>query len=148
MGYSGNIRANIDSRARIGAGGDINVRQNKINFFASANYNQRKSISDGLTTRRTLGDSTYYSLQDDHSVVRGQFGFGRAGVDYFISNRNTLSIAANFARGSFNPNTNSDIWVDTLSQGSNTSFYNRAADVSGNFRNLGSTISLAFAVAG
>ncbi len=142
VGYNGSLRANIDSRARVGFGGDINLRQQKLNFFASGMYMQRKSISNGRTTRTNLFDNPNTELyQLDKSIMLGEFGFGRAGVDYFISNRNTLSIAANFARGSFNPNTNSDIWVDTLSQGSNTSFYNRAADVSGNFRNLGSTIS-------
>src|SRR5678809_584604 len=43
VGYNGNARVNVDSRAKIGLGGDINIRQNKINFFANLNYNQRKS---------------------------------------------------------------------------------------------------------
>src|SRR5690349_18696266 len=55
VGYSGNLRANIDSRAKFGFGGDINIRQDKINVFASGMFNQRKSISTGLTERKTLG---------------------------------------------------------------------------------------------
>ncbi len=54
IGYSGNVRTNLDSRARFGIGGDINVRQNKINVFASGQYNQRKSISTGTTDRGKL----------------------------------------------------------------------------------------------
>src|SRR5438309_7103352 len=38
-GYNGGIRTGIDSRGRVNLGGDINFRQNKINFFASGNYN-------------------------------------------------------------------------------------------------------------
>ncbi|TAL44293.1 MAG: TonB-dependent receptor, partial [Chitinophagaceae bacterium] len=45
VGYNGSVRANIDSRARIGIGGDINLRQNKLNLFAGGQYMQRKSIS-------------------------------------------------------------------------------------------------------
>lgn len=142
VGYNGSLRANIDSRARVGFGGDINLRQQKVNFFVSGMYNQRKSIGTGRTERINLFDNPQTELfQRDRSVMLGEFGFGRAGFDYFISNRNTLSVAANFARGSFNPNSSSDIWVDTLAPVNNSSFYDRNSDVSGNFRNLGTTIS-------
>ncbi len=142
VGYNGSIRTNIDSRARFGLGGDINLRQQKVNLFASGMFNQRKSISDGTTTRTNLFDNpdTYIS-QYDHSVMEGQFGFGRAGLDYFISNRNTLSLSANFAKGSFNPATRSDIHIDTLfTPTTRSSFYERNSDMNGNFRNLGATI--------
>ncbi|MGZ8550558.1 MAG: outer membrane beta-barrel protein, partial [Chitinophagaceae bacterium] len=143
VGYNGNLRTNIDSRARVGFGGDINLRQQKLNLFASGMYNQRKSISNGNTTRTNLFDNPdAYIFQTDRSVQIGQFGFGRAGLDYFISNRNTLSLSANFARGSFKPNTESDILIDTLyTPDKSSSFYNRSSDMKGNFRNLGSTIS-------
>lgn len=143
VGYNGNLRTNIDSRARVGFGGDINLRQQKLNLFASGMYNQRKSISNGNTTRTNLFDNPdTYIFQTDRSVQLGQFGFGRAGLDYFISNRNTLSLSANFARGSFKPNTESDILIDTLyTPDKSSSFYNRSSDMKGNFRNLGSTIS-------
>ncbi|HKZ65501.1 MAG TPA: outer membrane beta-barrel family protein [Chitinophagaceae bacterium] len=143
VGYNGNVRTNIDSRARVGFGGDINLRQQKLNIFASGMFNQRKSISNGTTTRTNLFDSPdTYILQTDRSVQMGQFGFGRAGLDYFISNRNTLSLGVNFARGSFKPNSESDISIDTLyTPDKSSSFYNRMSDRKGNFRNLGTTIS-------
>ena len=53
-GYNGSLRAGIDQRAKVNLGGDINVRQGKINMFANANFNQRKSISTGTTSRETL----------------------------------------------------------------------------------------------
>jgi len=142
VGYNGNLRANIDSRARVGVGGDINLRQQKVNFFVSGMYNQRKSISTGRTTRQNLFDDPETSLfQRDRSVMLGGFGFGRAGFDYFISNRNTLSLSVNMARGSFRPNSTSSIWVDTLAPVNASSFYERESAVKGNFRNLGSTLS-------
>ncbi|HRF20315.1 MAG TPA: TonB-dependent receptor, partial [Chitinophagaceae bacterium] len=54
VGYNGSVRANIDSRARIGLGGNFNLRQDKINYFLNVNYNQRKSISNGTTDRTTF----------------------------------------------------------------------------------------------
>ncbi len=44
-GYNGNVRASIDSRGRPGAGGDFNVKQGKINFFANTMIGLRKSLS-------------------------------------------------------------------------------------------------------
>ena len=52
VGYNGNVRANIDSRARVGGGGDINLRREKVNYFLSGMYNQRKSISTGNNRQR------------------------------------------------------------------------------------------------
>ena len=54
VGYNGGLRAGIDSRARVNLGGDINVRQNKVNMFVSGMYNQRKSKSWGETDRLNL----------------------------------------------------------------------------------------------
>jgi len=51
-GYNGNVRASIDSRARPGFGGDINIKQQKVNFFASGMLGIRKSKRD-VTTERT-----------------------------------------------------------------------------------------------
>jgi hypothetical protein len=50
-GYNGNVRASIDSRGRPGGGGDVNIKQQKINFFASAMLGMRKSISEVKTER-------------------------------------------------------------------------------------------------
>lgn len=107
VGYAGNIRTNIDSRARIGGGGDLNVRQDKVNFFAAGQYHQRKSISEGVTDRITYDTIPVISFQDDNNVMKGAFGFGRAGVDYFINNRNTITVSGNIARGKMSPNSES-----------------------------------------
>jgi outer membrane receptor protein involved in Fe transport len=142
VGYNGNIRANLDSRARFGVGGDINLRQQKVNFFLNGMFNQRKSISTGTTERLNIFDNPNTVMyQSDRSVQVGQFGFGRGGVDYFISNRNTLSASVNFAKGRFKPNTRSDIFIDSLYPTKISTFNERDADVIGNFQNLGTTLS-------
>ncbi len=142
VGYNGNLRTNVDSRGRIGAGGDVNLRQQKLNVFASGMFNQRKSKSNGITTRTNLFDAPdTYLFQTDRNIQNGQFGFGRAGFDYFMSNRNTLSFSAFMARGGFQPNTESEISIDTLFTPVKSAFYDRASDRDGNFRNVGTNIS-------
>ncbi|HRF23472.1 MAG TPA: carboxypeptidase regulatory-like domain-containing protein, partial [Chitinophagaceae bacterium] len=67
VGYNGSVRASIDSRGKIGGGGDFNIRQEKINFFSNINYNQRKSINTGHTERTTFGTPNTLLNQDDKS---------------------------------------------------------------------------------
>jgi outer membrane receptor protein involved in Fe transport len=142
VGYNGGIRSNLDSRGRIGAGGDINLRQQKINVFLNANYNQRKSISTGETDRKTLiGTPLTYLEQDDRSVSVGRFLFFRGGADFFVDNRNTLSITGNIGSGRFRPVTTSDIYVDSLYNVITSSFNERVSRSRNKFDNRGVMLS-------
>ncbi|MBS1654180.1 MAG: TonB-dependent receptor, partial [Bacteroidetes bacterium] len=142
VGYNGGLRTNIDSRAKVGLGGDINLRGQKLNLFLSANYMQRKSLSNGTTDRISLPFSpNYQSHQADNSTMNGEFGFGRGGFDYFIDNRNTLSASFNFGRGQFKPNSESDLQTDTLYSPVVSSFSKRFSNTDGLFKNLGTTVS-------
>ncbi len=141
-GYNGNLRAGIDQRGRFNLGGDINVRQGKINAFASANYNQRKSISTGTTDRLTLVNApNTFLLQNDKNISLGYFAFMRAGFDYLIDNRNTLTISGTYVNGKFQPESNSDIRVDTLGATTTSSFSNRFNKSTGEFKNKGGLLS-------
>jgi len=134
VGYNGSVRAGIDERGKYNLGGNVNVRQGKFNVFANVGYNQRKSISDGNTDRSTfLNDTTINLYQTDRSVGNGRFIFGRAGFDYFLDNRNTLTVAGMAANGKFNNGTNSNILIDTLAAG-NTLQSKIARTSDGNFR--------------
>lgn len=142
VGYNGSIRTNIDSRGRIGLGGDINIRQNKINAFVSGNFNQRRSIGTGTTERLSLIDNPDISLfQTDRSEFDGNFIFGRAGIDYFITNRSTLSGSVNLGKGSFNPLNATNLLTDTLSTPVSTSLTKRYSDMTREFNNLGASIN-------
>jgi len=141
-GYNGNIRAGIDMRGKFNGGGDINIRQGKFNFFANANYNQRRSISYGKTDRYTFLQNPYTNLhQEDKTINNGHFAFGRIGLDYFVDNRNTFTVSGLMVRGHFKSNLNSDIFVDTLSGVNTSSYTNRTTNNDGEFRNRAGTLS-------
>ncbi len=141
-GYNGNIRAGIDSRIRPNFGGDLNVKQDKINFFISSMYNQRKSIGTGESVRdQFFGTPTIRFTQNNNPVNNGFFNFNRAGFDYFIDNRNTITIAGNFVQGKFNNTDLLSIKTDTLfSTGTKSILSERSTDFESNFKNYGSTI--------
>ncbi|MBZ4191777.1 TonB-dependent receptor [Niabella beijingensis] len=142
VGYSGNVRAGIDQRGKFNAGGNVNIRQGKFNIFANANYGQRKSISDGVTERSTLlNDTTRNLLQKDRNIGEGTFMFGRAGFDYFLDNRNTITLSGIGVKGKFNNYTGSDLFVDTLADGyAAHSKTIRESNGSFSFRNLGGSL--------
>lgn len=118
VGYSGSVRAGIDQRGRYNFGGNINIRQGKFNVFANVGYNQRKSISDGTTERNTFsGDTTTRLYQTDRAIGDGRFLFARAGFDYFLDNRNTITISGMTVDGNFDNVNNSSITTTTTYPG-------------------------------
>ncbi|MBK7885598.1 MAG: outer membrane beta-barrel protein [Chitinophagaceae bacterium] len=144
-GYNGSVRANIDSRARPSLGGDFNVKQQKVNFFANAQLGLRKSISTVNSIRTDFLDTGVVHLnQNNNPINRGYFGFGRLGLDYLIDNRNTLTIGGNYVQGEFNSN-------DQINISRDTSFYIpqtvsadrgfRTSNSTSNFTNYGAALS-------
>src|SRR6185437_10342540 len=144
-GYNGNIRAGIDQRGHGNFGGDINIKQGKINFFLAGFFNDRKSISTGQINRYTFNQPSYPpdSLSEsDYSVNKGYFAFGRGGFDYLIDNRNTLTLTGNIVHGTFTPYTNSDLFVDTVTAGgSRDSYTRRVTSTNSQFNNHGAMVS-------
>jgi len=143
-GYNGTVRASLDSRGKPGIGGTINIKQQKVNLFASGALNYRKSIST-IRTNRTgfLGaDSTAYLNQTDGPINTGYFAFGRLGMDYFIDNRNTITISGNAVRGHFDANDVFNISEDTISKSASIDNNgNRYTTTGSNFRNYAGTLS-------
>jgi outer membrane receptor protein involved in Fe transport len=142
-GYSGNLRANLDSRAKFGIGGDVNMKQGKFNVFANTMYNQRKSKGFSETDRTDFLRNGYAFLQQKNAPINeGHFAFARAGVDFFLDNRNTFTIAGSHGGGNFNADDRINITRDTVLP-NYTSMERglRITDGRSEFRNYGSMFS-------
>lgn len=139
IGYNGNVRAGVDMRGKLNIGGDINVREGKINGFVSGNLNQRRSISVGSTDRFNLSGSPLTNVfQDTRGQSDGYFAMMRAGLDYFIDNRNTLTCSGNYNSGVFYNNDDLDIQTDTLkNNNAESGFAFRHAYSYRNYQNYG-----------
>jgi hypothetical protein len=129
-GYNGNIRAGVDKRGGINGGGDFNLRQGKVNITASGMINQMRDRINGTTDRYDISDDpNIHTLQENSSKTNGGFMFGRLGMDYFATNRTTLSISGIKVHGSFKPSSILDINTDSLFSGSPLiSFSRRVTD--------------------
>lgn len=142
-GYNGNLRAGIDMRGRPNLGGDVNLKQGKVNFFAAGQFGMRKSVSNVKTDRIDYDTAfTAYLKQRNKPINSGFFAFGRMGMDYFIDNRNTLTIGGNIVRGQFKTNDVINTYRDTVKTSGNSSDRGeRASKNTGNFYNYGATMS-------
>jgi outer membrane receptor protein involved in Fe transport len=146
IGYNGSVRTGIDMRGRSNFSTDLNAREGKVNAFFGLNVNQRRNLSTSGTDRLNydLSDNLTSSVaQTNAPTNNGLFLMGRAGVDWFINNRNTLTLSGNIHGGSFN-NVDKLLKTETLfifptplpySIGST-----RTSDADRNFRNMGSQL--------
>ncbi|MEO6316499.1 MAG: TonB-dependent receptor [Chitinophagaceae bacterium] len=117
-GYNGNLRAGVDKRGAINGGGDFNVRQNKINVSASLMANQMKNRTSGTTDRLNLQDTPQTTInQQNANKTNGGFMFGKLGLDYFVTNKTTLSVTGFKVHGEFKPYETINIATDSLYNG-------------------------------
>lgn len=143
VGYSGNLRAGIDQRGKLNFGGNVNLRQGKFNIFANAFLGQRKSISYGDIERSTfIGGDTTILLQKDKNINNGNFFFTRAGFDYFLDNRNTITVSGLAMRGKFTGENFSNILTRNINDATNTeSATIRNTNSDGTFKNTGGSLA-------
>ena len=125
-GYNGNVRAGVDKRGAVNGGGDFNVRQGKFNFTAAAMVNQNKSRSSGETERQNLFQDPQTSVfQNNKNKTSGAFIFGRVGLDYFVTNRTTLSLSGIRVHGEFKPYEDMNSRIDSLYETGTKSVYSQ-----------------------
>lgn len=103
-GYNGSIQAGVDKRGGVNGGGSFSFREEKVNVTLSGFGNQMKNRSTGNTdVQNMLSSPNLLVDQNSNTRMSGGFIFGRAGVDYFATNRLTLSLAGIKVHGEFNP---------------------------------------------
>lgn len=82
---------------------NLNLRQGKFNFFASAGHNQSGGKARGKTLRQNKKDGLINDYFNQYSINDRQRNFNslRFGTDFFIDNRNTVTVSQNLVKGSF-----------------------------------------------
>jgi len=82
----------------------LNLRQKKLNYFVTGNYNQSGGIARGETNRTNLKDGLPVSSfsQVSYNDRLRKNGSGRVGVDYFFDDKNTFTVSYGISGGSGN----------------------------------------------
>lgn len=79
----------------------LNIRQKKLNFFVTGNYNQSGGLARGETNRTNLDDglpTTSFSQVSYNDRLRKNAS-GRVGIDYFPDDKNTLTLSYGMSGG-------------------------------------------------
>jgi outer membrane receptor protein involved in Fe transport len=102
-GINGSVNAGVTTLGSTNGGLDLNIRQEKFNFFINYNLRNRKSPMTGRLFRKNMGgDTTTYTEQLEDGDFGRKFQTGRIGFDWYMDNRNTLSLSENITAGDFN----------------------------------------------
>ncbi len=141
-GYNGSIRAGGDRYGGANAGASLNVRENKINFSADINTRMvRDRVTSSIQREDKSTSPATYLNQQELDTTKGHMFFGRVGLDYFITNRTTLSLTG-FAMHMGMANTsNIGINTDSMYSSGKISGYNaQEINSSRSFNGRGATL--------
>ncbi len=102
-GFNGVASAGLGTPGILTGNLSLNLRQGKFNFFGSANYNRSGGLakSESMRQNKRSGAITDYFNQQSETDRLRRFRNVRFGMDYFIDNRNTVTISQNFVNGRF-----------------------------------------------
>jgi outer membrane receptor protein involved in Fe transport len=103
-GYNGNLNLGIGTNNQYYLMLTLNLKEKKWGANFSYNFNSASNTARTYSNRDLfeLGQYNGGSYQDITTTFPRQFQFGRLGFDYFIDNRNTLSINGGIVSGKFN----------------------------------------------
>jgi ferric enterobactin receptor len=115
-GYNGMVNSGVDKNGGTNLMSNFSVRQNKINFTIMGMNNRMRNITNGEVERISdIAGIKSTVNQEIDSKTKGGFSFGRMGLDYFVTNRTTLSVSGTLVNGKFRPS--EDILINNTTNG-------------------------------
>lgn len=93
-GLNGSINTSAGSYDNYMAGLTLNFRDRKFNYFGSYNFNKRNMVGSGAVDNIFKNNNSQISNTSESSR-KGNSHTMKAGVDYFISDKNSLSVSGN-----------------------------------------------------
>lgn len=106
IGFNGNVNFGLahDIEPKFNSSIDANYRNGKLNFYGSYGNNIRKNANDGEFTR------TEQNIQQNFNILNNNKShLFKVGLDYYLDDKNTISIFTNYNTFNGKPNVNSEI---------------------------------------
>lgn len=104
-GIGGVVNASVGSRNKYTGDFLLNFKQQKFNFYLGGEYANQKNYMENEGERRTYGpDTTTYILSAGDGVFARQSLNLKAGIDYAIDPKSTLSLSGAITDREFNRN--------------------------------------------
>ena len=143
-GYNGNIHGGADNYGGVNGGAGINIRQNKVNFSADINARKMRDITTQSIGRTDLSSTpeTYLDEQE-HDTMTGSMFFSKFGLDYFVTNRTTLSLTGFLMHHGMQSAANINMDTDSLfSSGTRSQYSHEEINSSRSFNGRGATLGV------
>ncbi|MCO5241420.1 MAG: TonB-dependent receptor [Chitinophagaceae bacterium] len=101
FGLNGIVSASVGVPRVLNGNLSLNLREGKLNFFMNGGYNQSGGKAKGETLRQNKQDGVVHDYFNQYSVNTRfrKFSSINFGFDYFMDNRNTLSVTQRFGGG-------------------------------------------------
>jgi hypothetical protein len=110
LGYNGNLTLNGGTHDKYYTSLGFNVKKNKVNIYGNYDYRIYNNLSTGSSDRTNFLLNTYLN-QSSSGTSRNAKHYGRGGIDYDISDNQSLSLSGYYynwdMRGSESSNYNS-----------------------------------------
>lgn len=107
-GYNGMVNLNVATNTGYNGMALLNLKQKKfgVNLMYTINGATNRTNGHFNTTTKDSGTTIYTANQNINSTFKRIFQVARVGFDFYINNRNTLSISQNGVFGNFNTDDN------------------------------------------
>ena len=105
LGFNGIVNASVGTRSKYAADFLLNVRKEKTNLFLGGEYSNHNFYNEGSTEQRVYsGDTTFYTMSDREGVFHRD-GFSiKAGADYYLSEKSTITLQGRVGNRNFERN--------------------------------------------
>lgn len=123
-GYNGMVSLMAGTGDKYNGSVSLNWRQNKLNVFTNYDFRKMRMSSYSISNRNTfvdkndIQDSTSFLIQDQDGIRSGLFNNFKAGLDYSINPKTTLSVSGNLNLRGFDN--------DNITNSTNNNDYNTA----------------------
>lgn len=103
LGLNGIASAGAGTPGILNGNLTLNLREGKLNLFASGSYNRSGGKATAETKRQNKENGIVENYFNQKSIGERtrEFASSRFGFDFFVDNRNTITISQNFVKGKF-----------------------------------------------
>lgn len=99
-GLNGNVSAGIATTPRYEGSAALNYRNHKINLYSNYSYMHDDRSGYGESYRKTFeADTISYLNSNNESENIAAMHMGRAGLDYYLNDKNTIGVNGSFHTG-------------------------------------------------
>lgn len=101
IGLNGIVSAGAGTPDLLNSSANLNMREGKFNFFIIGSFNQSGGRAKSRTLRQNKENGIVQDYFNQYSTGERlrRFGSARFGLDFFVDNRNTITVTQNIVSG-------------------------------------------------